>query len=203
MLLLLWLLLLISFWYLCGLCRAPQCFSVRSHGSQEKVFWHFQATSATGRFRECKTFLGTSATFWVCIGWARHNWGQDAGWFEQGHGVWTVGGEKGRWKQFLFPSPERIQCYLIHIVRALVTNCDHSRLQHNSVPSLTAPASGVVPMLSCDGREEIKLSVKDKATPALWLSWFISGTVWQSWESSARAEPTQPGVQPGVGPRIV
>lgn len=78
------------------------------------------------------------------------NWGQGAGWLELGHGVWALGGEQGRWEQLLFPSPERTQRYLVHSVRALVTKacCDHSRLQHDSVPSLTAPPSDVVLMLS-------------------------------------------------------
>lgn len=78
------------------------------------------------------------------------NWGQGAGWLQLGHGVWALGGEQGTWEQFLFPSPEMIQWYLIHHGAALVTRacCDHSRLQHKSVPSLGAPPSDVLLMLS-------------------------------------------------------
>lgn len=56
-----------------------------------------------------------------------------------------MGGEQGTLEQFLFPSPERTQWHLIHNMRALVikTCCDHSRLQHNGVPSLFASPSNV------------------------------------------------------------
>lgn len=65
-----------------------------SHGSQEKVLGHFQATSATWRPRECKTFLGTCAAAWVCTGWARHGElrpGCRMAWAE----TWCLG--TGRW----------------------------------------------------------------------------------------------------------
>lgn len=93
---------------------SPVCFSVRSHGSQGNLFWHFQATSATWRFKECKTFLGTSATAWVCTGWARPRQlrpGCSMAWA----GTWCLG--TGRWAGHVgavpVSIPERIQWYLI------------------------------------------------------------------------------------------
>lgn len=59
--------ILVPLW---SLCSPPVSFSVRSHGRQEKLLWHFQAATATWSFRECKIFLSTSATAWACTGWA-------------------------------------------------------------------------------------------------------------------------------------
>lgn len=152
LLLLLWLPLLISFWYLCGPYVAPQWVFLWGHMEDKR--------SSFGTFRQPQPHeaLGNVKPPWTPLlqpGLAQAEqdmeyWGQGAGWLELGHGVWALGGEQDMWEQFLFPSSERIQWYLIQSVRALVTKacCDHSRLQHNSVPSLTAPPSDKVPMLS-------------------------------------------------------
>lgn len=195
--------ILVPLW---SLHRPPVCFSVSSYGSQEKVLWHFQATSATGRFRECKTLLGTSATAWICRGWAGHRIEarvQDGLSWDMVSGHWEVSRAQGSSSYF---HPLKGSSGIWYTLWELWS------LRHTVI----IPGSSTTvcqawlhlpvlwsPCWAGDGREGIKLSVKAKATSALWLSWFISGAVWQSQESSARAEHTQPGVQPREGPRIV
>lgn len=180
LLLLLWLLLPISFLCLCGLCIALQCAFLWG-AMKARSFWHFQATSAPWRFKECKTFLGTSATAWVCTDWARHRqlrpgcrmaWG----------GTRCL--DPGRWAGHVGAVPISIPWKAPVVFDTQSESFGHQgRLWSFQAPTQVCPAYLHLPVMwslcwAGEGREGFKLSVKDKAIPALWLSWFISGAVW-------------------------
>lgn len=181
LLLLLWLPLLNSVWYLCGVWIAPQFAFLWGPMEAKRISF--------GNFRQPQPHEGLRnvRSSWAPLlqpGFAQaeqdmDHWGQGAAWLELGRGVWALGGEQGMWEQFLCPSPERI-LYLTHSVRALVTKacCDHSRLQHNSVPSLTAPPRDVVPMLSWWWQRGDQTACERQSNPSFVSILAQIGAVW-------------------------
>lgn len=210
MLLQLLLLLLISIWCHCGLYIVPQClcYSVRSHGSQEKVLGHFQATSDAGRFWEAEMFLDTSATAWALHRLSRTrrtearvqaglSWDMVSWQWEVSRVVWSssyfhaLKGPSGIW----------------YTIRELWSSRHAVIIPGSSTMGCQAylhlPAMWFL-MLSwwwqrVDPNQVTVLSVKGKATLALWSSSSIWRAVWRSsGKCSAKTEPAQPGVHPRV-----